>query len=98
MKDARFGGAYTEAEAPFLQGCPECSCDAHCDVADKNKINKTLKVISASGKLVSIQFKTDGRAVYPTHLTPIDKGNLSTSFDVFSARPIRPEIEPDLYE
>ena len=61
-------------EAPFLQGCPECSCEARCDAADETVITKTLRLVSASGETVDVQLKTDGRAVYPMHLTPINKG------------------------
>jgi hypothetical protein len=88
-------------EAPFLQGCPKCSREARCDAADETTINKTLWLVSVSGKLVDVQFKTDGRAVYPTHLTPITResnpsseSRMNTILNMFSAKPRGPQIEP----
>ena len=89
-------------EAPFLQGCPECYCEARCG-CQRGHDKQTLRVVSASGRLINVQFKTDGRAVYPTQLTPITRYNdsdpdgqrrMSLISDMFSARPTRPEMEP----
>ena len=82
-------------EAPFLQGCPECSCNARCNTDDPSTIIKTLQVISASGILIDVKFKTNGKAVYPTQLKAIDpQQNFDDVHNIFYARPKRPQLEP----
>ncbi len=82
-------------EAPFLQGCPECSCDARCDAIDAHTINKTLKVLSASGAIINVEFETNGRGIYPTRLAKIDPQRYSQNIRrIFHTRPNRPQLEP----
>lgn len=89
-------------ENAFIVGCLECGCDSKCDPDDNNAVVKTLTVISPSNRLVTVAFKSDRRAIFPTTLSAVPSDTHHDKFVLdfkvlrgsFSLYPRSPQIEP----